>query len=105
MYKEIKWLRCTDPLIPPCLANSTVLFKTQIVHCLVNDFLDLLPIRTSLDEFVNVLYVLKVSCYKDNVLALGINMTNLRPISPTISCNIFHDLCEIFGVLDDINVS
>jgi len=37
--------------------NNAVLFKTKIIHRLVYDFFNLLPIWASLNEFVHVLYI------------------------------------------------
>lgn len=37
------------------LTNNTILLEAKVVHGLVNRLLDLLPVRSSLDEFIHVL--------------------------------------------------
>jgi hypothetical protein len=45
------------------LADYTVLFEAQVVHRLINYFLYLLPVRTTLYKFVYVLFIIGFAVY------------------------------------------
>jgi hypothetical protein len=81
--------------------DNTILFETQIVHRLVNRFLDLLPVRPALDKFVYVLVKFSSSGWSD---WYNTKETYFRAICASIPRDIPHDLREIPRILDNIDV-
>lgn len=55
MVRAMSGNMCTRSPRGHPLANDAVFLKAQVVHRLVYRFLDLLPVRTPLDKFVNIL--------------------------------------------------
>ena len=76
------------------LTNNAILLKTEVVHGFINSFLDLLPVRSSLNEFIHIL--------PDGV-SVGIPqyccVNYLGSVRSTITRSISYDLCKILGVV------
>lgn len=79
--------------------NNTILLETEIIHRLVNRFLNLLPIRSMLDELVYVLCSLlaKVTTTTNRQKYLGLVCT-------PVSGNIPNDLRQILSILNNIHM-
>jgi hypothetical protein len=82
------------------LTNNTILLKTKVVHGLINRLLNLLPVRSPLDEFVHVLGE-RIST--DGFQHCDANY--LRPVGSTVARGVSHNLRKILGVLHNKDVT
>ena len=82
------------------LANDAILFKTKVVHGLVNRLFNLLPIRSSLNEFIHVL--------EDRISTRRFRphcANYLRPVGSPIARSVSYDLGKILCVIHNEDVT
>lgn len=82
------------------LANNAIFLEAKVVHGLVNRLLNLLPVRSSLNELVHVLEVSistgKFQFYRTN---------HLRSVGSTVSRSVSYDLRKVLSVIHNEDVT
>ena len=83
----------------PVLANNAIFLKTEVVHGLVNRLFDLLPVGSSLNEFIHILEDISTRNFQHRC------GNHLRPVGATITRGVSDDLREILGVVHNKDVA
>ena len=81
------------------LANYTIFLEAKVVHGFVNRLFDLLPVRSSLDEFIHILEDINIRKFE------RICVNYLRPVGSAITRGVSHDLRKILGVIHNEDVT
>jgi hypothetical protein len=80
--------------------NNTILFETEVIHSLVHYLFNLLPVRATLNELVDVLHSISLWCrIAKNIIPY------LRTICATVPSDISDNLSKVFGILNDVDMS
>lgn len=83
-------------------AGNTIFFEAEIVHGFIYSFLYLLPVRSALDEFVDVLGRKLVS---EGARTLKQSTTYLGSVSTSVASDVSHNLSQVLRVFYNIDMS